>query len=146
MALTLTQTPAHEVKAQVEELSARLGIEGTLDRYPYEISGGQRQRAAAARAVITKPSLVLADEPTGALDTKATKDLLATLAFLHNMGTTILMVTHDSNVAGYCSRVLFIRDGRLWGQMDKGEDDRKVFLSRILAAAARMEEGDSHDA
>lgn len=146
LALTLTHTPAREVKGQVEELAKRLGIEGTLDRYPYEVSGGQRQRAAAARAVITKPSLVLADEPTGALNTKATKDLLASFTFLHEMGTTILMVTHDSNVASYCDRILFIRDGKLWGQMSRGQDDRKTFLARILAATTRMEEGDSYDA
>lgn len=146
LALTLTDAPAREVKSQVEELAKRLGIEETLDRYPYEVSGGQRQRAAAARAVVTKPSLVLADEPTGALDTKATKDLLASLAFLHEMGTTILMVTHDSNVASYCSRILFIRDGKLWGQMTRGADDRRTFLARILAAATRMEEGDSYGA
>lgn len=146
LALTLTQTPAREVKAQVEQLASRLGIEATLDRYPYEVSGGQHQRAAAARAVVTKPSLVLADEPTGALDSKATRDLLETLTFLHNMGTTILMVTHDSNVASYCSRILFIRDGKLWGQMRREGTDRKTFLARILAATTRMEEGDSYDA
>lgn len=146
LALTLTQTPAREVKSQVEELAKRLGIAETLDRYPYEVSGGQRQRAAAARAVITKPHLVLADEPTGALDTKATKGLMETMTFLNNLGTTILMVTHDSNVASYCSRIIFIRDGKLWGQMQRGEDDRKTFLARILAATTRMEEGDSYDA
>lgn len=146
LALTLTQTPAREVKPQVEELAKRLGIAETLDRYPYEVSGGQRQRAAAARAVITKPHLVLADEPTGALDTKATKGLMETMAFLNNLGTTILMVTHDSNVASYCSRIIFIRDGKLWGQMQRGEDDRKTFLVRVLAATTRMEEGDSYDA
>ena len=146
LALTLTDTPAREVKARVEALAARLGIESTLDRYPYEVSGGQRQRAAAARAVITNPRLVLADEPTGALDTKATKDLLANLVMLNNGGATIVMVTHDPNVASYCSRILFIRDGRLWGEMLRGKNDRKTFLARILAATTRMEEGDSYDA
>lgn len=146
LALTLTNAPAREVKLQVEGLAARLGIESTLDRYPYEVSGGQRQRAAAARAVITKPRLVLADEPTGALGTKATKDLLANLVFLNKEGATIVMVTHDSNVASYCGRILFIRDGKLWGEMLRGNDDRATFLARILAATTRMEEGDSYDA
>lgn len=146
LALTLTNAPAREVKPQVEGLAARLGIESTLDRYPYEVSGGQRQRAAAARAVITKPRLILADEPTGALDSKATKDLLANLVFLNKGGATIVMVTHDSNVASYCGRILFIRDGKLWGEMLRGSNDRKTFLARILAATTRMEEGDSYDA
>lgn len=146
LALTLTHTPAREVTERVNELGRRLGIEETLDRYPYEVSGGQKQRAAAARAVITKPHLVLADEPTGALDTKSARDLLETLGFLHTLGTTILMVTHDPGVASHCDRIVFIRDGKLWGQMSRGDDDRKQFLARIIAATSQLEEGDSCDA
>lgn len=146
LALTLTHTPSREVVSQVNELGRRLGISETLDRYPYEVSGGQKQRAAAARAVITKPHLILADEPTGALDTKSARDLMNTMGFLNQMGATILMVTHDSSVASYCNRIVFIRDGKLWGQMSRGNDDRKTFLSRIIAATSQLEEGDSYDA
>lgn len=146
LTLTLTHTPSREVVSQVNELGRRLGISETLDRYPYEVSGGQKQRAAAARAVITKPHLILADEPTGALDTKSARDLMNTMGFLNQMGATILMVTHDSSVASYCNRIVFIRDGKLWGQMSRGNDDRKTFLSRIIAATSQLEEGDSYDA
>lgn len=146
LALTLIHTPSREVVSQVNELGRRLGISETLDRYPYEVSGGQKQRAAAARAVITKPHLILADEPTGALDTKSARDLMNTMGFLNQMGATILMVTHDSSVASYCNRIVFIRDGKLWGQMSRGNDDRKTFLSRIIAATSQLEEGDSYDA
>lgn len=146
LALTLTHTPSREVVSQVNELGRRLGISETLDRYPYEVSGGQKQRAAAARAVITKPHLILADEPTGALDTKSARDLMNTMGFLNQMGATILMVTHDSGVASYCNRIVFIRDGKLWGQMSRGNDGRKTFLSRIIAATSQLEEGDSYDA
>ena len=146
LALTLTHTPSREVVSQVNELGRRLGISETLDRYPYEVSGGQKQRAAAARAVITKPHLILADEPTGALDTKSARDLMNTMGFLNQMGATILIVTHDSDVASYCNRIVFIRDGKLWGQMSRGNDDRKTFLSRIIAATSQLEEGDSYDA
>lgn len=146
LALTLTHTPSREVVSQVNELGRRLGISETLDRYPYEVSGGQKQRAAAARAVITKPHLILADEPTGALDTKSARDLMNTMGFLNQMGATILMVTHDSSVASYCNRIVFIRDGKLWGQMSRGNDDRKTFLSRIIAATSQLEESDSYDA
>lgn len=141
--LTLAQMSAREITLQVEALAQRLGITETLDRYPYEVSGGQKQRAAAARAVITKPQLVLADEPTGALDTKSARDLLDTLTFLNSLGTTILMVTHDSTVASFCDRIVFIQDGKLWGQLKKKQDDRKTFLARIIAATTRLEEGDS---
>ena len=145
LALTISRVPTSQIVTQVESLAARLFIAETLDRYPYEISGGQKQRAAAARAVITKPHLVLADEPTGALDSKSAKDLLDAFCFLNDMGATILTVTHDASVASYCDRIVFIRDGRLWGQMSKGEDDRKAFFARIVNATTRLEEGDSRD-
>lgn len=145
LALTISHVPAKQIATQVESLAQRLNIETTLDRYPYEVSGGQKQRAAAARAVITKPHLMLADEPTGALDTKSARDLLDAFAFLNSLGTTILMVTHDSTVASYCERIVFIRDGKLWGQMRRGSSDRRSFHSRIVEATTRMEEGDSYD-
>ncbi len=143
--LALARVLPRDITSQVDAISNRLGISQTLERYPYEVSGGQKQRAAAARAVVTKPALVLADEPTGALDSKSAHELLDTLTFLNKLGATILMVTHDSAVASYCNRVVFIRDGKLWGQMSKGQDDRKTFLARILAATTRLEEGDSYD-
>lgn len=145
LALTISHVSAKQIATQVESLAQRLNIETTLDRYPYEVSGGQKQRAAAARAVITKPHLMLADEPTGALDTKSARDLLDAFAFLNSLGTTILMVTHDSTVASYCERIVFIRDGKLWGQMRRGSSDRRSFHSRIVEATTRMEEGDSYD-
>ncbi|MFR7746296.1 MAG: ABC transporter ATP-binding protein [Eggerthellaceae bacterium] len=146
LALTLTHVPSSEVVPRVNALAQQLGIAETLNRYPYEVSGGQKQRVAAARAVITKPHLVLADEPTGALDTRSARDLMGTLEFLHKGGTTILMVTHDAKVASYCDRVLFIRDGKLWGQMGKRDDERKEFYSRIVVTAAQLEEGEFGDA
>ena len=142
LALTISRVPARTINEQVESLARQLSIEQTLDRYPYEVSGGQKQRAAAARAVITRPHLILADEPTGALDTKSARELLETLEFLHAMGATILMVTHDSSVASHSDRIVFIRDGRLWGQMSRGDNDRKTFLARIIAATSQLEEGD----
>lgn len=145
LALTLTRTPAREIDAMVDTLAQRLGIAETLARYPYEVSGGQKQRAAAARAVITKPKMVLADEPTGALDTRSARDLLEAMTFLNDMGTTILMVTHDSSVASYCDRIVFIRDGKLWGQMKRGSDDRASFLQRIVSATTKLEAGDPRD-
>ncbi len=142
LALTISRVPARTINEQVESLARQLSIEQTLDRYPYEVSGGQKQRAAAARAFITKPHLILADEPTGALDTKSARDLLDALEFLHGLGATILMVTHDSSVASHSDRIVFIRDGRLWGQMSRGGNDRKTFLARIIAATSQLEEGE----
>ena len=142
LALTISRVPARTINEQVESLARQLSIEQTLDRYPYEVSGGQKQRAAAARAFITKPHLILADEPTGALDTKSARDLLDALEFLHGLGATILMVTHDSSVASHSDRIVFIRDGRLWGQMRRGGNDRKTFLARIIAATSQLEEGE----
>lgn len=146
LALTLTNVPAREITARVEAIAKQLGIAGTLGRYPYEISGGQKQRAAAARAVITKPRLILADEPTGALDTKSARELMKALAFLNSMGSTILMVTHDANVASNCGRIVFIRDGKLWGQLTRGGEDRATFLTRIVATTTRLEGDEGNDA
>lgn len=145
LALSISHVPASQIDQQVEGLAQRLSIFDTLDRYPYEVSGGQKQRAAAARAVITKPHLVLADEPTGALDVKSARELLNAFTFLNSLGATLLMVTHDASVASHCNRIIFIRDGKLWGQMYREGDDRKAFLDRIVAATVRIEEGDECD-
>lgn len=138
LALTIRKSPSREIPARVEELARRLGIEETLDKYPYQISGGQKQRAAAARAVISHPSLVLADEPTGALDSKSSEQLLQTFELLNRMGSTIVMVTHDAFTASWCHRIIFIKDGRLWGQLRRQEDSREQFFSRIVAATTRL--------
>ena len=110
-----------------------------MEQYPYQISGGQKQRAAAARAVITKPSLVLADEPTGALDSKSSKQLLETFSTLNRMGSTLVMVTHDAFAASWCSRIIFIRDGALYGQIQRGALNRTQFFETIVAATTQME-------
>ncbi len=138
LALTIKKAPAREIPARVEDMAQRLGITETLDKYPYQISGGQKQRAAAARAVITRPSLVLADEPTGALDSKSSGQLLETFELLNRLGSTIVMVTHDAFTASWCHRIIFIKDGRLWGQLRRQDDTRDQFFARIVAATTRL--------
>ena len=138
LALTIQKAPAREIPARVEDMAQRLGITETLDKYPYQISGGQKQRAAAARAVITRPSLVLADEPTGALDSKSSGQLLETFELLNRLGSTIVMVTHDAFTASWCHRIIFIKDGRLWGQLRRQDDTRDQFFARIVAATTRL--------
>lgn len=138
LALTIQRAPSREIPGRVEDMAQRLGISETLGKYPYQISGGQKQRAAAARAVITRPSLVLADEPTGALDSKSSGQLLETFELLNRMGSTIVMVTHDAFTASWCHRIIFIKDGRLWGQLRRQDDTREQFFSRIVAATTRL--------
>ena len=113
-------------------LAEKLGISEILDKYPYEISGGQKQRTAAARALITNPRILLADEPTGALDSRAADGLLKILGRINSEGQTILMVTHDIFSASYCSRILFLRDGKLFNELYKGERTRKEFFHEIM--------------
>ncbi|MDO5042215.1 MAG: ABC transporter ATP-binding protein [Slackia sp.] len=138
LALTIKHTPTSEIDGRVSDIAARLGIEEVLEKYPYQISGGQKQRAAAARAVIARPSLVLADEPTGALDSKSATQLLETFELLNKMGATIVMVTHDAFTASWCSRIVFIKDGRLWGQLRRDGDSRKAFFSKVVAATTQL--------
>ena len=138
LALTIQKAPTREIPARVEDMAQRLGIAEVLDKYPYQISGGQKQRAAAARAVITRPSLVLADEPTGALDSKSSGQLLETFELLNRLGSTIVMVTHDAFTASWCHRIIFIKDGRLWGQLRRQNDTRDQFFARIVAATTRL--------
>lgn len=131
--LALARTGVRELEARVLEAAERFGIAGILDKYPYQVSGGQKQRTAAARAIIAKPSLILADEPTGALDSKSATDLLECLKDLNEYDrATILMVTHDAFAASYCSRVLFIKDGKLFTELVKGGASRKVFFKKVL--------------
>ena len=131
--LTFTKTPKHEIKKKVAELAEMFGIQAILDKYPYEISGGQQQRTAVCRAIIGRPSILFADEPTGALDSKSAHHLLQTLSKLNDeMKATILMVTHDPYAASFCSRVLFIKDGSLYTEIHKGDHSRKQLFQQIL--------------
>jgi putative ABC transport system ATP-binding protein len=133
LALTIMKRPPRETSARVREVAAALGITDTLKKYPYQLSGGQKQRVAAARAVITNPSLVLADEPTGSLDSKSARSLLeAFRALVAERDTTILMVTHDAFSASHCERILFIRDGGLFNELVRGDESRQQFFDRIM--------------
>ena len=108
-------------------------ISEILNKYPYQISGGQKQRVASARAIITNPKMVLADEPTGALDSKSARQLLETFEHLNQkLGATILMVTHDAFTASYAERIIFIKDGKIFNELVKGEDTRKQFFEKII--------------
>ena len=145
LALTILRAPAGEIEPRVRETAALLGISNCLKKYPYQLSGGERQRTAAARAIITRPDLVLADEPTGALDSKSARLLLERFEALNaEQGATILMVTHDAFTASYCRRILFIKDGRLFTELNRGSDGRRVFFERILEVVTLLG-GDAGD-
>ena len=133
LALTIQKVNAKEIDKRVEKVANQLGITEILNKYPYQISGGQKQRVASARAIITNPKLILADEPTGALDSKSARQLLENLEELNNdFNATILMVTHDSFTASYANRILFIKDGKIFNELVKGEDTRKQFFEKII--------------
>ncbi|WP_026678171.1 ABC transporter ATP-binding protein [Fictibacillus gelatini] len=132
--LALAKVNAKEIDNRVKKIAATFGIERILNHYPYQISGGQKQRCAASRAIITNPTLIFGDEPTGALDSKSATDLLESLTQLNEKArATILLVTHDAFAASYCRRVLFIKDGRIFKELYKEERSRKQFFSSILA-------------
>jgi putative ABC transport system ATP-binding protein len=131
--LSLNKVKVNEIEERLNQVSKLLGIESILNKYPYEVSGGQKQRAAACRAIITNPKLILADEPTGALDSRSSAELLQALSDLNkNQGATILLVTHDAFAASYCKRILFIKDGILFSELVKGTMSRQEFYKRIL--------------
>lgn len=133
LALTIMKVPGRKIGPMVREVAEKLDIANILDKYPYQISGGEKQRVASARAIVTSPALVLADEPTGALDSKSARMLLTTFDTLNReMGATILMVTHDAFTASYCSRILFIKDGKVFHELVRGIDGRKQFFERII--------------
>ena len=133
LALTIMKAPANEIRPQVEKTAELLNITDILQKYPYQLSGGQKQRVASARAIITNPSLVLADEPTGALDSKSAKMLLESFDRLNTqVSATILMVTHDAFAASYCKRILFIKDGKIFNEIIRGNETRKMFFDRIM--------------
>lgn len=130
--LALTGMSAKEMEAKLMELVSDLGIADVIDKYPYEVSGGEQQRAAACRALITNPKIILADEPTGNLDSKSSKQLLKLFEYINEKyNATILMVTHDVFAASYCHKIMFIRDGEIYNEL-YADDDRKVFFDQIL--------------
>lgn len=133
LALTIQKVNSREIDKKVKEIAQKLEISEILNKYPYQISGGQKQRVASARAIITNPKMVLADEPTGALDSKAARQLLETFEHLNQkLGATILMVTHDAFTASYAERIIFIKDGKIFNELVKGEDTRKQFFEKII--------------
>lgn len=146
LALSIQKYPVKEIRTAVEKVAEQLGITDVLNKYPYQMSGGQKQRVASARAIVTEPKIILADEPTGALDSKSARLLLERLNYLnqeHN--ATIMMVTHDSFTASYTSRVIFIKDGKLFNELSRGDDSRKQFFDRIIKVVTLLG-GDISDA
>ena len=129
--LVLAGKSYQEMRERVTPIAARLGISELLKKYPYEVSGGQKQRAAVARAMITQPKLILADEPTGALDSRATDELLRLFAEVNALGQTILMVTHSVKAASAANRVLFIKDGEVFHQIYRGGDSNEQLYQKI---------------
>lgn len=139
LALSIQNVSAAEIPDRVIQMAERLGIKEVLNKYPYQMSGGQKQRVASARAIITNPKLVLADEPTGALDSKAARYLLESLCRMNEQyRATILMVTHDAFTASYAERVIFIKDGKLFHEIRKGDDDRKQFFDKIIEVVTML--------
>ena len=133
LALTIQKVKANEIDRRVNEIAEKLGIKEILKKYPYQVSGGQKQRIASARAIITNPKLILADEPTGSLDSKAARQLLENFELLNQkMNATILMVTHDAFTASYANRILFIKDGKIFNELVKGNDTKKQFFEKII--------------
>ena len=146
LALTIKGEKADSVRAKVDRTANLLGVADVLQKYPRQMSGGQRQRVAAARAIVADPKLVLADEPTGALDSRNAAVLLETLEVLNEkLHATIMMVTHDAVAASYADRILFIKDGKLFNELRRGDDDRTDFYQRILEVQAFLsgKQGDS---
>lgn len=133
LALTIQRREITEIDNLIKNVAKKLGIIEILTQYPFQLSGGQKQRVACARALVTDPSLILADEPTGALDSKSSRLLLELFEKLNNeFRSTILMVTHDSFTASYAHRILFIKDGRIFNELIRGNDTRKEFFNKII--------------
>ena len=137
LALTINHVPAKEIKARVQNIAQILKITDILEKYPYQVSGGQKQRCACARAIIHRPKLILADEPTGALDSRSAQTLLETFSNMNaSLKATILMVTHDAFSASYCRRILFLKDGKIFHELMRGSKSRREFLNEILDVLA----------
>ena len=146
LALSIQNVSAKEIDMRIRKIAKELDISNILDKYPYQMSGGQKQRVASARAIITNPKLILADEPTGALDSKSAKMLLEKFNYLNEeVKATILMVTHDAFTASYASRVIFIKDGKIFNEINKGTDTRKIFFDKIIDVVTLLG-GDLNDA
>lgn len=142
--LVLSGAPHADMARKLAPLAKRLGIANLLEKYPYEVSGGQKQRAAVARALITGPQLILADEPTGALDSRASEELLSLFSDIHATGQTLLMVTHSIRAACYASRVLFIKDGEVFHQLYRGDLSRELMYQRIADTLTLLTTGGEH--
>ena len=139
LALTIIKNHVKQIEAKVNYVAKALGISEILKKYPYQLSGGQKQRVACARAIITQPSLILADEPTGALDSKSARMLLESFETLnHDLSATILMVTHDAFTASYCHRILFIKDGKIFNELIRGNSTRKEFFDKIISVVTLL--------
>ena len=139
LGLTIMKVPAKTIDEKINVVSEELGISDILTHYPYEMSGGQKQRVASARAIVTDPSLVLADEPTGALDSKSARTLLESFRNLNeSLNTTIMMVTHDAFSASFCQRILFIKDGQIFNEIIRGDDTRKQFFNKIIEVVSLL--------
>lgn len=139
LALSVSGVRASEIEKRVNSIAHALNITEVIKKYPYQMSGGQQQRVAAARAMVTNPSLVLADEPTGALDSRSSQMLLAMLEELNQkLSATILMVTHDAFTASYCRRILFIKDGKIFNQIHRGQKTRKAFFEDIMEVVSLL--------
>ncbi len=133
LALTIQKVSPKEIDRRVIEIARNLGIEEILNKYPYQVSGGQKQRISSSRAIITNPKLILADEPTGALDSKSSRQLLESFENLNEkFDATILLVTHDAFSASYANRILFIKDGKIFNELIKGNNSRKEFFEKII--------------
>ena len=133
LALTINRVPAGNIMERVEDIADKLGIRDILDKFPYQVSGGQKQRCACARAMINRPRLILADEPTGALDSHSSQMLLDTIRNMNeSLSATILMVTHDAFTASYAGRILFLKDGQIFTEILRGNDSRRRFFGKIL--------------
>ena len=139
--LVLMGMSYEDMRARLLPVARELGLTELLKKYPYEVSGGQKQRAAVARAIITEPKLLLADEPTGALDSGSTDELLRLFAAINRAGQTILMVTHSVKAASRAGRVLFIKDGQVFHQLYRGEDDDTRFYQRISDTLTMLQSG-----
>ena len=143
--LVLSKVKYPEMERRITPIAQQLGINKLLERYPYEISGGQKQRIAIARALITNPELILADEPTGALDSSNSERLLRLFQTINQNGQTIMMVTHSALAASYSKKVIFIKDGIVFHELNRGQNSENQFLSQISQAALAIQEGDHND-
>lgn len=145
LALTIKEVPKEQIPPMIRRLSEMLDIRTVLNQFPYEVSGGQRQRCACARAIVVNPDIILADEPTGALDSHAARQLLDTFSMLcREYHATILMVTHDAMAASYCDRILFMKDGEIKASLNREQENKQSFFADILKKIAWIE-GEGHD-